>query len=301
MHDTNEQSSFIVATIAKLTDRSRSSSSGFRLPTTLSYWTFSDIMNEVNAETQLGKTSLAPGWTTNASFHGGFGLVNAFGVPKPSFRAYELLHQAYDYQHPVHRRATTTASRRTAAAAAGTTAAATAAADALCNITTGVIATASGNGSIQLLVYNHQEWDAPDIGHPNPSIPCRLTIVIDASSNGSIESSGSATSSLGKQVRHGADARGGQPLRLPSTAQIRVIDGLHANPRQKWIELGMPSYPSPAQHAAIMAASQMVTGAAPLVPVQGSAFKKQLTITAARHSITAVNIELDECTAEGEE
>ena len=27
---------------------------GFRLPATLSYWTFSDIMNEVNENTQLG-------------------------------------------------------------------------------------------------------------------------------------------------------------------------------------------------------------------------------------------------------
>ena len=27
----------------------------------------------------------------NISFHGGFGLVNIYGVPKPTFRAFELL------------------------------------------------------------------------------------------------------------------------------------------------------------------------------------------------------------------
>ncbi len=44
-----------------------------------SFWTFSDIFAERGFPTK--------------PFHGGFGLVNLYGVPKPSYRAFRLLHQ----------------------------------------------------------------------------------------------------------------------------------------------------------------------------------------------------------------
>jgi xylan 1,4-beta-xylosidase len=42
-----------------------------------SYWTFSDIFEE--------------NYFSSLPFHGGFGLLNIYGVPKPSYRAYHLL------------------------------------------------------------------------------------------------------------------------------------------------------------------------------------------------------------------
>jgi len=61
-------------------------------PDALSYWAFSDVFEEV----------FFP--VTRCSFHGGFGLValacggnpNVTGIPKPTFRAYQLLHEAGD-------------------------------------------------------------------------------------------------------------------------------------------------------------------------------------------------------------
>lgn len=44
-----------------------------------SYWTFSDIFEE--------------NYFSSVPFHGGFGLLNIYGVPKPAYRAYELLHR----------------------------------------------------------------------------------------------------------------------------------------------------------------------------------------------------------------
>src|SRR6185503_6037497 len=44
-----------------------------------SYWTFSDIFEE--------------NYFSSAPFHGGFGLVNIYGIPKPAYRAYQLLHR----------------------------------------------------------------------------------------------------------------------------------------------------------------------------------------------------------------
>ena len=43
-----------------------------------SYWTFSDIFDE--------------NYFSSLPFHGGFGLMNIYGIPKPAYRAYQLLH-----------------------------------------------------------------------------------------------------------------------------------------------------------------------------------------------------------------
>ena len=47
-----------------------------------SYWTFSDIFEE--------------NYFSSIPFHGGFGLLNIYGIPKPAYRAYELLHRLGD-------------------------------------------------------------------------------------------------------------------------------------------------------------------------------------------------------------
>ena len=44
-----------------------------------SFWTFSDIFEE--------------NYFPSTPFHGGFGLLNLHGIPKPTYRAFELLHQ----------------------------------------------------------------------------------------------------------------------------------------------------------------------------------------------------------------
>ncbi|HWT03968.1 MAG TPA: hypothetical protein VN256_27210 [Pyrinomonadaceae bacterium] len=44
-----------------------------------SFWTFSDIFEE--------------NYFPSVPFHGGFGLMNLHGIPKPAYRAFELLHQ----------------------------------------------------------------------------------------------------------------------------------------------------------------------------------------------------------------
>ncbi len=43
-----------------------------------SYWTFSDIFEE--------------NYFSSMPFHGGFGLMNVHGIPKPAYRAYQLMH-----------------------------------------------------------------------------------------------------------------------------------------------------------------------------------------------------------------
>ena len=52
-----------------------------------SYWTFSDIFEE--------------NYFPSKPFQGGFGLMNIHGIPKPAYRAYEMLHRLGDKKLPV--------------------------------------------------------------------------------------------------------------------------------------------------------------------------------------------------------
>jgi xylan 1,4-beta-xylosidase len=52
-----------------------------------SYWTFSDVFAE--------------NYFPSQPFHGGFGLLNLHGIPKPAYRAYAILHRLGDELWPV--------------------------------------------------------------------------------------------------------------------------------------------------------------------------------------------------------
>ena len=68
LHDESYAAAFAVATIME----ARGLVEGY------SFWTFSDIFEE--------------NYFPSVPFHGGFGLLNLHGIPKPTYRAFELLH-----------------------------------------------------------------------------------------------------------------------------------------------------------------------------------------------------------------
>jgi xylan 1,4-beta-xylosidase len=69
LHDQHYASAFIIKTVME----AKGYLEGY------SYWTFSDIFEE--------------NYFSSAPFHGGFGLVNIYGIPKPAYRAFEILHK----------------------------------------------------------------------------------------------------------------------------------------------------------------------------------------------------------------
>ena len=69
LHDMPYAAAFIVKTVME----ARGSVQGY------SYWTFSDIFEE--------------NYFASTPFHGGFGLLNIHGIPKPAYRAFQLLHE----------------------------------------------------------------------------------------------------------------------------------------------------------------------------------------------------------------
>jgi xylan 1,4-beta-xylosidase len=68
LHDESYAAAFVVSTIME----ARGLVEGY------SFWTFSDIFEE--------------NYFPSVPFHGGFGLLNLHGIPKPTYRAFELLH-----------------------------------------------------------------------------------------------------------------------------------------------------------------------------------------------------------------
>lgn len=77
-HDTPYSAAFILKTIAD----------NAGIVDMYSYWTFSDIFEELYFSSQ--------------PFHGGFGLLNIHGIPKPSYQAFRLLHQLGEERLPVN-------------------------------------------------------------------------------------------------------------------------------------------------------------------------------------------------------
>lgn len=69
MHDDPYAAAFIVKTVLEANG----------LVQGYSYWTFSDIFEE--------------NYFPSVPFHGGFGLLNLYGIAKPAYRAYQLLHE----------------------------------------------------------------------------------------------------------------------------------------------------------------------------------------------------------------
>lgn len=69
MHDEPYAAAFVIKTVMEM----RGLVEGY------SFWTFSDIFEE--------------NYFPSVPFHGGFGLLTLHGIPKPTYRAFELLHQ----------------------------------------------------------------------------------------------------------------------------------------------------------------------------------------------------------------
>ncbi|HHW49244.1 MAG TPA: beta-xylosidase [Clostridiaceae bacterium] len=77
LHDEPYAAAFIIKTLAD----------NQGLVNFYSFWTFSDIFEELSFPSM--------------PFHGGFGLLNLHGVPKPSYRAFELMHNIGTERLPV--------------------------------------------------------------------------------------------------------------------------------------------------------------------------------------------------------
>ena len=204
-------------------------------PDVFSYWAFSDVFEEHGFP------------TANSSFFGGFGLLNLYQVPKPTYRALQLLHETGSTRIPAKQ---STASSQSSSSSSS-----------LCAINTGVIASVNSSSTSEqqqlllLLLYNHAPWQNTS------SCDCLLSASIS-----------------------------GLPATALAGATVRRIDQQHANPRQTWIDLGMPQYPTAKQIAQMQAGSALL--AEPLATVAQVTSSSSFTFTLPQHSVFAVSVPL---------
>lgn len=144
-----------------------------------SFWTFSDLFEE--------------GGQFSAPFHGGFGLQTIHGIPKPTYRVFEILHRLGHWRLAVVGEQGSTVE----------------------------ILAVRGGDSLTLLAYNH-------------NIP-----------GGEIGTEDVALTLKG--------------IAPHTPVSMTRVDQEHANPKQKWIALDCPEYPTPPELAEIEQASLPVT------------------------------------------
>lgn len=172
--DPNHDISFSAALVAKTIADNDGLVDGY------SFWTFSDIFEE------QGQFA--------APFHGGFGLQTIHGIPKPTYRVFEMLHNLGDRRQIVEGGAGSTVE---------------------------VLAVCGETGP-RLLAYNHNV--------PGGDISAEEVVI----------------------TLEGI---------LPGTpASITRVDAENANPRQKWVELSSPEYPTRVELAEIERASRPPAG-----------------------------------------
>jgi xylan 1,4-beta-xylosidase len=143
-----------------------------------SFWTFSDLFEE--------------GGQFSAPFHGGFGLQTIHGIPKSTYRVFEMLHRL---------------------------------GNARIEVTGGVGATVEvlaikGVSDLTRLVYNH---NIPKAAIRDEEVA--ITI---------------------------------KGITLTKPVSITRVDTQHANPKQKWLDLGSPEYPNRHELAQIEQAARVV-------------------------------------------
>lgn len=170
----------------------------------LSWWTFSDIFEEGGQDSQ--------------PFHGGFGMMTIHSIPKPSWRAFQLLHLSGTLRFSDVSLSSTSS---------------------LASKTVGAFATFDeATSEIMVFVYNHNVVN----GEIEPE---EVTLTL------SNVSSLSSSSIIGFQKK-------GFPSKTQTkgAARMYIIDDNHCNPKKLWQEMGSPEYPTDSQISALLKASE---------------------------------------------
>ena len=171
------------------------------------FWTFSDLFEE--------------SFQSSLPFHGGFGLLTIHGIPKPVYRAFELLRQLPDEMVAV-----------------------------VDGIHETVEARAFRDGSSLTILLTNFAMPRQPIGTE------RVTLLVDHA-------------------------------QAPSSVTTTSIDDGHANPKNKWLEMGAPTYPTDNQIADLESASKLEA-----VPAewQMSGATLSVEILLRRYAVTAVRV-----------
>jgi hypothetical protein len=207
----------------------------------------------------------------NNSFNGNFGLVNVHGVPKPAYRAFQLLHELGDELLP-------TSIKAAPLEVAQETQQKPPPASPSCVSTVGVLASVSNATTLSVLLFSQSAIGAPIA----PS--CQVNVSINRPKGTAV----AHTSSHDRvEVVQGT---------------IRRIDETNTAPKAVWLQQGMPQWPTAQQNQEIFAGSIMrkekiavtieavTTGSRTAAHLAATDQRLSFSVSVAANSVVAVQV-----------
>lgn len=165
-----------------------------------------------------------------------FGMQTKWGVPKPSYRAFQLLAQLPSAGVPV----TVTGQRQRAPRRGRGAAAAATATSGTVDVIAAVDDSLGTTVKVYALLTNYElnigNTEDPTAGNPIATEAVTLTFTLPAGALG-----------------------------VSPAASLQLLDSTHGWAKPAWIAAGSPTYPNASQHAAEMAASAIGSASAPLL------------------------------------
>jgi hypothetical protein len=209
---------------------------------TLAYWAISDVFDEI--EMHPSDVSLP--------YHNGYGLITCDGIPKPSFRAFQILSSLPNMSLPVH----ATSAEHAAVEYAQTIYRQDGPLES--NLTAVAFPVYADDGSVQRIVGLHVL-----LSH---FVPCA------SSSGAGLKACEQQAMAQAHQAPYDVVIRintstptavqpphpSMQSAALNATATVQRIDSKHANPRPVWEAMGSPKTITPLQKQLLLKASGLV-------------------------------------------
>ena len=203
-HDTSYAGAFVATLLPRL-----STNAVVEKQQIMSYWSFSDVFEEIYFDHQ--------------PFHDGFGLITIHGIPKPAFRAFELLHLLPEGEN-------VTLSQVAAE-----------------SNTIHVMGTSDDQNLVSVLLTNFQNHNASMSIQPTQA-SWNVTVALLLDGHADVEQEEQQPKEKKTKVTRRS---------FPSKATLYRVDADHANGHSAWVAMGKPMSLTSAQLESLMHASEL--------------------------------------------
>jgi xylan 1,4-beta-xylosidase len=255
-NDSPFSAAFVSSTISRLASstvaqREGGAAAAYSLDT-LSYWEISDVFDEITMDDEQ----------TAAPFHNGYGLISCGGVPKPVFRAFEILSAMPTASIPVVQYAgagnrsgyDSTGDRMLESASRGEPSVSNLTAMAFPEYGTAEEDGSVNRGQVQGLHVLLTHFIPCPTLHSTTSAAASLK---ECELQAMVQSQSYVPYNVTIRVNISSIA-GAAGVARAATATVRRIDSQHANPRRVWEAMGSPRHLTPLQKQTLLNASELV-------------------------------------------
>ena len=214
-HDTSYAGAFVATLLPRL-----STEAIVEKQQIMSYWSFSDVFEEI--------------YFDHEPFHDGFGLITINGIPKPAFRAFELLHMLPEGENVTLSQVATESNNESNNNNNN-------------NTTIHVMGTSDDQNLVSVLLTNFQNHNASMSIQPTQA-SWNVTVALLLDGDADVEQEEQQQ----KEKKTKLTRRS-----FPSKATLYRVDADHANGHSAWVAMGKPMSLTSVQLESLMHASEL--------------------------------------------